>query len=507
MTAHKRTLDDMHLSSLMADLAGPASYPDLTISGLTSDSRAARPGFLFFALGGVKVHGASFAARAVEGGTVAVVTDADGASSLAGQGISVPVIAVDNPRRALALMAARFHAPQPSTMVAVTGTAGKTSVAHFVRQIFERCGHAAASLGTIGTITSNGKSYGGLTTPDPVTLHQDLARLAADGITHAAMEASSHGLDQFRLDGVQLAAAGFTNLGRDHMDYHPTVEDYLAAKLRLFTEVLPAGGIAVVDPLEPYADRVVAACQARGLKPLTVGERGADLTLTGLKHSGFSQVLTIATPRGDYKVSLPLAGRFQVSNALIAAGLAIAAGEQPGAVLRALEDLEGAPGRLELIGRKANGALAFVDYAHKPDALDNALAALRPFTKGRLVCVVGAGGDRDPGKRPIMGEVATRRADVVIITDDNPRTEDPALIRKAMLAGAPGALEIGDRHEAIERAVAMLEDGDVLCVAGKGHETGQIVGDTVLPFSDHEAVRAALGLVATDAARDMGDPA
>ncbi|WP_439529448.1 UDP-N-acetylmuramoyl-L-alanyl-D-glutamate--2,6-diaminopimelate ligase [Pannonibacter sp.] len=497
----------MHLSNLMADLAGPASLSDLTITGLTSDSRAAGPGFLFFALAGVKVHGATFAGRAVAEGAVAVVTDAAGAELLAGQGVAVPVFAVANPRLALAQMAARFHAPQPSTMVAVTGTAGKTSVAHFVRQIFERCGHAAASLGTLGTITSNGKSYGGLTTPDPVTLHQDLARLAADGITHAAMEASSHGLDQFRLDGVQLAAAGFTNLGRDHMDYHPTVEDYLAAKLRLFTELLPAGAIAVVDPLEPYADRVVAACEVRGLKLLTVGERGTDLRLTGLKHSGFSQVLTIATPRGDYKISLPLAGRFQVSNALIAAGLAIAAGEQPGSVLRALEDLEGAPGRLELVGHKENGALAFVDYAHKPDALDNALAALRPFTKGRLVCVVGAGGDRDPGKRPIMGEVATRRADVVIITDDNPRSEDPALIRKAMLAGAPDAIEIGDRHEAIARAVAMLETGDVLCVAGKGHETGQIVGDTVLPFSDHDAVRVALGLAVADAARDMGDPA
>ncbi|NBN77002.1 UDP-N-acetylmuramoyl-L-alanyl-D-glutamate--2,6-diaminopimelate ligase [Microvirga tunisiensis] len=484
----------MHLSSLMADLPGPAVSTDLTITGLTSDSRAARPGFLFVALAGVKVHGARFARTALEQGAVAVLTDAAGAGMLAADGVTAPVLVSDNPRRTLALMAARFHAPQPATMVAVTGTAGKTSVAHFVRQIFEHCGHAAASLGTIGTITSNGKTYGGLTTPDPVTLHQDLARLAGDGITHAAMEASSHGLDQYRLDGVQLAAAGFTNLGRDHMDYHATMEDYLAAKMRLFTEVLPSGGTVVADPVEPYADRVIATCRARGLRVLTVGERGEDLRLTGLRHSGFSQVLTVATARGDYKVSLPLAGRFQVSNALIAAGLAIAAGEQTGAVMRSLEDLKGAPGRLELIGCKANGALAFVDYAHKPDALDNALAALRPFTQGRLVCVVGAGGDRDPGKRPMMGAVAARRADVVVITDDNPRSEDPALIRKAMLEGAPGALEIGDRQQAIETAVSLLEAGDVLCVAGKGHETGQIVGDRVLPFSDHDAVRAALGM-------------
>ncbi|ADZ69770.1 UDP-N-acetylmuramoyl-L-alanyl-D-glutamate--2,6-diaminopimelate ligase [Polymorphum gilvum] len=483
----------MHLDSLAADLGLPHPPPTLSVSGLTADSRQVRPGFLFAALQGTAVDGWRFVPRALEQGAVAVLTDAQGAAALAGtMPDSVPVLVAQDARRALALMAARFYGRQPNTMVAVTGTSGKTSVAHFVRQIFEHAGHASASLGTIGTVTSRGRAYGGLTTPDPVSLHAELARLADEGITHAALEASSHGLEQHRLDGVRLVAGAFTNLGRDHMDYHATEEDYLQAKLRLFRDLLPAGGSVVVDPGERCADRVLAVARERGLHIFTVGERGADLRLTGLRHSGFSQELTVETPRGDYKISLPLAGRFQVSNALIAAGLAITAGEATGAVLRALEDLEGAPGRLELVGRKANGALVFVDYAHKPDALENALAALRPFTCGRLFVVIGAGGDRDPGKRPLMGAAAARHADVVIVTDDNPRSEDPAAIRKAVLAGAPDALEIGDRGAAIAEAVARLEAGDVLCVAGKGHETGQIVGDTVLPFSDHDAVRAAL---------------
>ncbi|MEM9632206.1 MAG: UDP-N-acetylmuramoyl-L-alanyl-D-glutamate--2,6-diaminopimelate ligase [Pseudomonadota bacterium] len=391
-------------------------------------------------------------------------------------------------------MAARFCGAQPDTIVAVTGTAGKTSVAHFVRQIFQAAGHPAASLGTLGTIKPAGESYGGLTTPDPVALHKELAELRVENINHAAMEASSHGLDQHRLDGVQLTAAAFTNLGRDHMDYHPTIEDYLKAKLRLFDELLPEGGTVVVDPDEKYADRVIEVAEQRGQQIFTVGESGKDLKLTGLKPSGAGQDLTLETERGEYKVTLPLIGRFQVSNALIAAGLAIAAGIDTGAVLRSLENLKGAPGRLELAGRTSEGGLVFVDYAHKPDALDNALAALKPFAEGTLSVVVGAGGDRDPGKRELMGEAAARHADLVIITDDNPRSEDPASIRKAVLKGAPGALEIGDRYEAIAEGVRRLKTGDILCVAGKGHETGQIVGDTVIPFSDHEAVTRAISL-------------
>ncbi len=475
------------------DVAVPDGAGGISISGLTADSRQVKTGFLFAALKGGRVDGTLFAGKAVEAGAVAILCAEDAAERLRDElPDGVAVLGSAEPRRALALLAARFYPKQPKITVAVTGTSGKTSVAHFVRQIFQFAGHAAASLGTIGTVTADGRVYGGLTTPDPVALHAELSRLAETGITHAALEASSHGLDQHRLDGVRIAAAGFTNLGRDHMDYHATVEDYLNAKLRLFWDLLPAGGTVVVDPGEKYADRVIAVAKERQLPLLTVGETGKDLSLTGLRQSGFGQILTLATPRGEYTVSLPLVGRFQVSNALIAAGLAIAVGHETGTVLRALENLKGAPGRLEFAGRTRNGALVVIDYAHKPDALENVLTALRPFTEGKLSVIVGAGGDRDPGKRVLMGKAAADRADLVIVTDDNPRSEDPAEIRKAVLEGAPGALEIGDRHEAIQEAVKRLQPGDVLCVAGKGHETGQIVGDTVLPFSDHEAVAEAI---------------
>ncbi|WP_417686198.1 UDP-N-acetylmuramoyl-L-alanyl-D-glutamate--2,6-diaminopimelate ligase [Roseibium sp.] len=490
----------MQLEQLAADLtasegADAAGFPRLSISGLTADSRKVEPGFLFAALKGAHVDGTRFAAKAVEAGAVAVLCADEVADELRGQlPSSIAIVSSREPRRALALMAARFYARQPKITVAVTGTSGKTSVAHFVRQIFQSAGHASASLGTLGTVTADGQSYGGLTTPDPVALHMELNRLAEAGVTHAALEASSHGLDQHRLDGVRISAAGFTNLGRDHMDYHATVEDYLEAKLRLFRNLLPMGGTVVVDPGEKYADRVMAVAHERGLPLFTVGETGKDLQLSGLRQSGFGQVLTLQTPRGQYSLTLPLVGRFQVSNALIAAGLAISVGHETGQVLRALENLKGAPGRLEFAGRTKTGALVVIDYAHKPDALENALAALRPFTSGKLSVVIGAGGDRDVGKRPLMGKAAAARADEVIVTDDNPRSEDPALIRKAVLEGAPGAIEIGDRAEAIRTAISRLETGDVLCVAGKGHETGQIVGDTVLPFSDHEAVAAAIAM-------------
>lgn len=489
----------MQLDSLAAGLVAPEGLATQEllagkeVTGLTADSRKVQPGVIFFAVKGVKADGWTFVPQALKAGAVAIVTDHAGAEALTGtMPESVPLLVADEPRHVLSVMAARFYGKQPKTMVAVTGTAGKTSVAYFVRQIFQKLGHASASLGTIGTVTEGGRSYGGLTSPDPVSLHGELARLAKDGITHAALEASSHGLSQHRLDGVRLVAAAFTNLGRDHMDYHPTVEDYLQAKLRLFADVLPAGGTVVVEPSVKYADRVLAVAAERKLRTLTVGEGGADLKLVGLKHAGFCQVMTLATPRGDYKVSLPLAGRFQVSNALIAAGLAIASGEEIGAVLRTLESLKGAPGRLELVGRTKEGALVFVDYAHKPDALKTVLTSLRPFTSGRLVVAFGAGGDRDHGKRPLMGEAAAELADVTIVTDDNPRSEDPATIRKAILAAAPDAIEIGDRHDAIVEGIKMLKAGDVFCVAGKGHETGQIVGDTVLPFSDHDVILKAL---------------
>ncbi|WP_305986170.1 UDP-N-acetylmuramoyl-L-alanyl-D-glutamate--2,6-diaminopimelate ligase [Roseibium sp. MMSF_3544] len=485
----------MDLETLAGGIELPESAKDLKISGLTADSRNVGPDFLFAAFKGAVVDGIRFAPGAAEAGAVAILC-AENAADTVRRSVrqDVAVIPVTEPRQVFSKMAARFHGAQPDIIVAVTGTAGKTSVAHFVRQIFQAAGHPAASLGTLGTVKPDGISYGGLTTPDPVALHKELAELKQKGINHAAMEASSHGLDQFRLDGVRLTAAAFTNLGRDHMDYHPTMEDYLQAKLRLFKDLLPDGGMVVVDPGEKYADRVLQVAEDRGLPVFSVGETGTDLKLTGLKPSGAGQELTLQTARGEYKITLPLIGRFQVSNALIAAGLAIAAGTDMGLVLRSLENLKGAPGRLELAGKTASGGLVFVDYAHKPDALDNALAALKPFATGKLAVVIGAGGDRDPGKRELMGAAAARHADLVIVTDDNPRSEDPATIRKAVLSGAQNAMEIGDRYEAIAEGVHRLNAGDILCVAGKGHETGQIVGDTVIPFSDHDAVQRAISL-------------
>ncbi|MBN9009007.1 MAG: UDP-N-acetylmuramoyl-L-alanyl-D-glutamate--2,6-diaminopimelate ligase, partial [Rhizobiales bacterium] len=328
--------------------------------------------------------------------------------------------------------------------------------------------------------------------PDPVALHAGLDRLAREGVTHAALEASSHGLDQRRLDGIRIEAAGFTNLGRDHMDYHPTVADYLAAKMRLFADILPEGRTAAIDMDDAHSPEVIATATRRHQSLIRTGRKGSELKLLSITPSGFRQMLAVEAFGEARDVALPLAGAFQASNALIAAGLAIGAGIATDTALAALEKLEGAPGRLELAGRKANGALVFIDYAHKPDALQSVLAALRPMTRGRLVVVFGAGGDRDPGKRPMMGRIASANADVVFVTDDNPRSEDAAEIRAAILAEAPGAIEIGDRARAIAEAVAMLGPGDVLCVAGKGHETGQIVGGEVIPFSDHRVVAEAL---------------
>ena len=470
-----------------SDVRLPAGAGSIAIAGLTADSRSAGPGFLFAALAGSHLDGARYAANAAERGAVAVLA-AEGVEIA----VAVPVIRSADPRRALALMAARFYPRQPEKLVAVTGTSGKTSVADFARQIFAATGHAAASVGTLGIVTAKGTAYGSLTTPDPVALHRDLDRLAREGITHAAIEASSQGLDQRRTDGLRLTAAAFTNLGRDHMDYHPTVEAYLAAKLRLFDTVLPASGTVVIDMDGAHAADVVAAAKRRGQRLIRVGKAGDEIRLVSLTPKGFRQQLTVSALGATRIVTLPLAGAFQASNALTAAGLAIAAGIAADDALSALEHLAGAPGRLEMIGSRANGAMVFLDYAHKPEALTSALGALRPMTKGRLIVVFGAGGDRDPGKRPLMGEAATAIADVVIVTDDNPRTEDAAVIRMAVLAGAPGATEIGDRGEAIRHAVAMLKPGDVLCIAGKGHETGQIVGTTVIPFSDRDAATAAL---------------
>ena len=462
-------------------------FASIEIAGVTADSRKVKPGFLFVAIAGAKADGAHFAKQAAAAGAAAVAAE----QRVDGLPATVAFIQVKNARRALALAAAKFYARQPGTIAAVTGTSGKTSVAAFTRQIWSELGLQAASIGTVGVVSPRGEKYGSLTTPDPVELHRTLDQLAGEGVTHLALEASSHGLDQHRLDGVRIAAGAFTNLSRDHLDYHPTIEAYLAAKLRLFEALIPADGTAVIDVDDCYAGQVVEAARRRGLKIMTVGEQGSDIKLVSGAIDGFAQVVNIAHGGTTYKVKLPLVGGFQVQNAAVAAGLAIATGAAPARVFAALEKLAGAKGRLELVGTR-NNAPIFIDYAHKPDALAKALQALRPYARGKLVVVFGAGGDRDAGKRPIMGRIASENADRVIVTDDNPRSENPAAIRAAILATAAGATEIGDRAQAIRSAIAELKAGDVLLIAGKGHETGQILADRIVPFSDHDAVAAAL---------------
>jgi UDP-N-acetylmuramoyl-L-alanyl-D-glutamate--2,6-diaminopimelate ligase len=460
------------------------------VSGLAVDSRGVKPGDLFFALAGSKTDGARFIDAAIASGAVAVAGDR-APRDYAG----VPFVTTANPRRALALAAAKFFSRQPATIAAVTGTSGKTSVAAFTRQIWQRLGLASASIGTIGLVSPKRTVYGSLTTPDAIALHRQLDEIAADCVTHLALEASSHGLDQYRLDGVRISAAGFTNLSRDHMDYHPDVAHYLAAKLRLFRDLVTAEGAAVISADHDCSPAVIDAARQRKLRILAVGGKGdgagEGIRLIGADIEGFAQKLTLEHRGRRYAVRLPLVGGFQIENALVAAGLAIGTGSEANEVFKTLEHLEGAKGRLERVGER-NGAPIFVDYAHKPDALAKALQALRPYAKRNLVVVFGAGGDRDSGKRPLMGAIAADNADSVIVTDDNPRSENPEMIRAAILSAAKGANDIGDRAEAIRTAIAGLEPGDALLIAGKGHETGQIVGERILPFSDHEAVAAAL---------------
>lgn len=488
----------MRLSDVLpSDIAAPQGFASLEVTAITSASATAGPGIIFAGLPGAKADGAAFIPDAVARGSKTIIVGRE-------KNVSVPsdvaLIEVDNPRRVLALVAARLAGRQPSIVVTVTGTSGKTSVADFARQIFAYLGRRAASVGTIGVIKPDGAVYGSLTTPDAVSLHAMLADLADDGVTHLAFEASSHGLDQHRLDGVVLTAAAFTNLGRDHLDYHATVEDYFSAKLRLFSELLQPGQTAVINADGDAAARVADVARVRGLKVMTVGRNGRDLRLVGVTPDGFRQVLVIEAEGRWHTIDFPLVGAYQVENALVAAGLAIAAGEDTDAVLNALAHLKGVPGRLEIAG-EAKGGLVIVDYAHKPEALAAALDACRPFVSGKLISVFGCGGDRDKGKRPLMGRISAGKADVTIITDDNPRSEDAAVIRSEVLAGAPGAREIGDRAEAIRTAIAMMGAGDVVLVAGKGHETGQIVGDRVIPFSDHgEIIRALQPYTAPDVA-------
>jgi UDP-N-acetylmuramoyl-L-alanyl-D-glutamate--2,6-diaminopimelate ligase len=465
--------------------------PDIT--GVTADSRKVRPGFLFAALPGSKVDGRQFIPTALEAGAAAVLAPEDAA-------LPVPVVSAWDPRRAYALAAANFWGKQPKTCVAVTGTNGKTSVAAFCRQIFTHAGHKAASMGTLGVRAGDEQiTPPGLTTPDAADVFELLATLVDKGVTHLAMEASSHGIDQRRLDGVRLCAAGFTNFTQDHLDYHGTMGAYRAAKLRLFETLLPRGSTAVLNADSEQFPAFAAAALSAGQGIMSVGEDGQHIRQLNRALLPEGQRLELEFDGRRYDVRLPLAGAFQASNALVAAGLCIAAGEDAETVFAALEKLEGAPGRLQRVGTGAKGGEAYVDYAHTPDGLETVLEALRPHTRGKLVVVFGAGGDRDRGKRPQMGAIAARLADVAIVTDDNPRSEDPASIRAEIMAAAPGAKEIGDRREAIRAAAALLGEGDVLVVAGKGHEQGQLVAGVTHAFDDVVETAAALGLEGSSA--------
>jgi UDP-N-acetylmuramoyl-L-alanyl-D-glutamate--2,6-diaminopimelate ligase len=459
--------------------------------GLASDSREVKPGYLFAALPGTRTDGGQFIGDAVARGAVAVLGRPELGRSV--RSLGVEFLADENPRLRLAQMAAQLYGAQPSAIAAITGTNGKTSVSVFLRQIWAYAGLPAASLGTIGLVTPAGNVRLEHTTPDPLALHRILADLKQGGIEYLALEASSHGLDQYRLDGVRISAGAFTNLTRDHLDYHSTFEDYLAAKLRLFADLIVDNGVAVVNADAEHAETFIATARERRLRLLTVGANGQALKLQSREPRADGQALSVVYEGATRKVRLPLPGEFQASNALVAAGLALGLGLSPQDVFDALAYLRGAPGRLEKVACAASGAAIYVDYAHTPNAIETALTALRPHVAGRLYVIFGCGGDRDRGKRPLMGAAAARCADVVIVTDDNPRSEDPALIRREALAGCPAAREIGNRREAIREAIASLNVGDALIVAGKGHESGQIIGGEVLPFSDREeAVNAAV---------------
>lgn len=474
----------MKLSDLLQSNGKAAQ---VEIVGLSADSREVRPGYLYAALRGSRQDGTAFIDDAVLQGAVAVLAPP-------GVRIASPnayLVTDVNPRRRLSHLAARFYGTQPDTVVAVTGTNGKSSVVEFVRQIWMSLGRKAASLGTLGVHGNGLDQQGSLTTPDPVTLHHMLKTLKDQGVECLAMEASSHGLSQYRLDGVGLTAAAFTNLSRDHLDYHDSYEDYLYAKLRLFGELLPPRSHVVLNADSDAFEDVANICWARGHQILTVGKTG-DLRLRSQSPTAIGQELVVSYEGKSYPISLPLIGDFQASNALIAAGLVIASGGKPEDALNALGDLEPVRGRMELAGHNAKGAPVYVDYAHTPDALENVLNALRPHTDKQLHVVFGCGGDRDMGKRSLMGRVAAKKADNVIVTDDNPRGEDPTAIRAEILKACPNAREIGDRQQAIDAAIASLGEGDVLVIAGKGHEQGQIIAGQTLPFDDVEAVKRAL---------------
>lgn len=470
--------------------------PDQDIVGITADSRTVRPGYLFIAIPGTKHDGTSFIAEAVSRGAVAVLAPT-GYLPLP----NITTLITDDVRSAVSVIAANFYPRQPETIVAITGTSGKTSTAQFTREIWQAMGEKSASIGTLGLITADEERYGSLTTPDAITLHQLLDECVGKGISHVAMEASSHGLALHRLDHVRVKAGGFTNLSRDHLDYHETMEAYLAAKLRLFKEVMPKGGAAILNADIPEYPLVAEAATQHGLNVISYGKNAKDIRLLDAKLDAKGQILQVEIFGKTGNIPLPLIGAFQAWNGLCALGLVIGSGGDVQKAIAGLSKVSGVPGRLQLAGQTQKGGAVFVDYAHKPDALDNVLQALRPHVAAhhgaKLGVVFGCGGNRDKGKRPIMGEIATRLADWVIVTDDNPRHEVAAVVRQEILSGCMGGApveEVGDRAKAIEIGISKLGSGDVLIIAGKGHEHGQIVGDVTLPFDDAEIARKVLSL-------------
>lgn len=468
------------------DLPHGHAGADLEVSGLCSDSRKVKAGDVFAALSGTLSDGRTFVDQAVKAGAIAILAE----EGLVDPGI--PVVVVDNARAALSKAASRFYPRQPGTIIAITGTNGKSSTVDFLRQIWTHAGRAAASVGTLGAIGPKGRIDLGFTTPDPISLHATLQGLADDGITHIAMESSSHALDQRRMHGVRLSAGGFSNLTQDHLDYHHTMDGYREAKLRLFNDLLAQGQPAIVNADAKEATPFEDAAKAKGLDLKLVGWRGDYLKIVELWPKPASQRVDLRYGNKTYPVEIPLIGEFQALNAVMAAGFALSLGEKPQTVFEGLARLKTVKGRMEHIGATAEGAHVFVDYAHTPDGLDVLLRAARPHAPGRIILVFGCGGDRDKTKRPLMGGLAAKYADVVIVTDDNPRTEDAATIRNEVMVGCPNALEIGDRGDAILKGVSLLEKGDCLLIAGKGHETGQLVMGQVLPFSDQESAAAAL---------------
>lgn len=471
----------MRLDSLVGELAGDAGSSRVT--GFAIDNRKVAPGTIFGAFQGAAFNGEDFIPAAVEAGAVAVVARPEARVEGAIH------IADVNPRQAFAMIAARFFAPFPAHVAAVTGTNGKTSTAEMTRQLWRMNGHNSASIGTLGITTADEQVRTGLTTPDIVTFLSNMAGLEREGVTHAIFEASSHGLDQYRIAGVPVSVVAFTNLSRDHLDYHGAMDSYSEAKMRLFDEVATENATAVIWADDEWSAKAIARAKERPLRLITVGMQGQGIKLLSREPTQLGQTLEISVQGEVSKVKLPLIGAYQAANALVSAGVAIASGCEAEDVIANLARLQPVRGRLERAAISRSGAPVYVDYAHTPDGLEAAIAALRPHTKGKLILVFGAGGDRDTGKRPLMGEIAARDADLIIVTDDNPRTEDPSTIRRQVIAGVPSALDIGDRREAIAEAIRQAAAEDIVMIAGKGHEVGQIIGDKVYPFDDVEVAR------------------